>query len=155
MDDTSLRLANKSDVQLIFNWANDDLVRENSLHKDKIKWDNHIIWFRNKLLSNETFIFILEEGSSSIGQIRFDKEKDYYTVDYSVDKHYRGKGFGQKILIKSLIKIREIEDYDITIKAIVLKSNISSQKVFQKVGFTEDINLGNDLFIHFQLKTTN
>ncbi len=146
-----LRLANKNDVELVFNWVNDELVRQNAINKEKVKWENHIIWFKDKILSQDTYIFILEQDSTPIGQIRFDKEKDGFIIDYSIDKKFRGKGFGQKILIQSLQKIYEAEGKNITIKATVLKSNMGSQKVFTKVGFNEDNDTCNNLYVHYKL----
>lgn len=152
MNNTTLRLANKNDVELFFNWVNDKLVRQNAINKEKVKWENHITWFKNKILSQDTYIYILEQDCTPIGQIRFDKEQDGFLIDYSIDKKFRGKGFGQKILIQSLQKIHEAEGKNITIKATVLKSNIGSQKVFTKVGFNEDNDASNNLYVHYKLK---
>ena len=150
MNNTTLRLANKKDVELIFNWANDELVRQNAINKEAVKWENHVIWFESKILSQETYIFILELDSLPIGQIRFDKEQDGFLIDYSIDKEFRGNGFGQQILIQSLQKIYEFEGDNITIKATVLKTNIGSKKVFEKAGFLEDTS--NNLYIYYKLK---
>ena len=41
MNNTTLRVANKNDVELIFNWANDSLVRKNSYDSNLIKLESN------------------------------------------------------------------------------------------------------------------
>ena len=42
----SLRLANFRDKDIIFSWANDDLVRKWSFNQDYIKPTEHDAWFK-------------------------------------------------------------------------------------------------------------
>ena len=42
----SLRKVNLNDVELIFKWANDPDVRNNSFNTNQIVWDEHVKWFR-------------------------------------------------------------------------------------------------------------
>ena len=37
-----LRLANIDDMKNVFDLSNDDLVRQNSIHSEKIEWENHV-----------------------------------------------------------------------------------------------------------------
>jgi hypothetical protein len=65
-------------LRLIFEWANDDDVRNNAINTHKIKWNDHINWFNKKLQSPDTFMFIGFLQDEPVGQIRFDKESDDY-----------------------------------------------------------------------------
>ena len=130
-----LRLAKSEDSKVLFNWANDKVVRYNSLNVEPVSWENHQKWFNNKLHSVSK-IYLLFNNKVPIGQIRFDFLDDYWFIDYSIDEKYRGKGFG-KIILE--LAIRNFNQGDM-LKAIVKNENISSLKVFQKLGFEEEID---------------
>jgi len=134
-DTMELRLAKSEDSKVLFNWANDKVVRYNSLNVEPVSWENHQKWFNNKLHSVSK-IYLLFNNKVPIGQIRFDFLDDYWFIDYSIDEKYRGKGFG-KIILE--LAIRNFNQGDM-LKAIVKNENISSLKVFQKLGFEEEID---------------
>lgn len=71
----SLRLAQDDDLELLFQWANDPLVRQMAFHSEPISLSDHKNWFYFRLNALETKIFILEENKIPIGQIRFDLDK--------------------------------------------------------------------------------
>lgn len=138
----TLRIAVKEDCQLLFDWANDSDVRNNAFNSAKISWDNHLNWFLDQLTHSDTQIFILERKGKSIGQIRFDREDDYWKIDYSIDRAYRGMGMGSKIIKLGVEKIEG------RIKAWVKKENKVSCIVFEKLGFNKMNNLnGVSLYI--------
>jgi RimJ/RimL family protein N-acetyltransferase len=127
-----LRDATKDDALLLFDWVNDKDVRLNSIDQDDVIWENHLKWFEKKINSKDTFIYILTDGKINYGQIRIDNDNNWWTIDYSIDVNYRGKGFGS--LIVNLL----IEKYKIfSFKAFVKKSNLSSIHVFVKLNFNE------------------
>lgn len=127
-----LRDATKDDALLLFDWVNDKDVRLNSIDQDNVIWENHLKWFEKKINSKDTFIYILTDGKINYGQIRIDNDNNWWTIDYSIDVNYRGKGFGS--LIVNLL----IEKYKIfNFKAFVKKSNLSSIHVFVKLNFNE------------------
>ncbi len=129
--DFVLRNIVKKDCKLLFDWANDPDVRNNALNTTNIMWNNHLNWFLDKLVNPDTYIYILERKGIAIGQIRFDREDDYWKLDYSIDKKYRRMGIGSKIIKLGLEKIEG------EVKAWVKLDNIASRKVFQKLGFRE------------------
>ena len=47
MNQLKLRPVQKSDIELIFKWSNDEEVRKNSFHTETIKWEEHVKWFNN------------------------------------------------------------------------------------------------------------
>lgn len=127
-----LREATIDDASLLFSWVNDKYVRLNSINQETIKWENHLKWLSNKLKSKETHIYILADVSTNYGQIRIDRVDDCWVIDYSIDVNNRGRGLGSlivKLLIEKFIKYK--------FKAIVKKSNLSSIRVFNKLGFNE------------------
>ena len=92
-----------NDVDLMYNWVNDALVRNNSFATKKIKYSEHKKWFKKKLLSKKSLILKLLLNNIPIGQIRYDKKNNFYEIDYSIDEIFRNNGFG-KIIIKKVSK---------------------------------------------------
>jgi RimJ/RimL family protein N-acetyltransferase len=117
------------DCKLLFEWAINEDSRENSLKPDPIRWEDHIVWFEGKLDNPFCKMFILEEGGHPIGQIRYDKTEKNWEIDFYIDKKFRGLGFGKRIVELSRAKVPG------PIVAIVKEENISSCKVFEKLGF--------------------
>ncbi|EKP04857.1 MULTISPECIES: GNAT family N-acetyltransferase [Leptospira] len=134
----SLRLAQDDDLELLFQWANDPLVRQMAFHSEPISLSDHKNWFYFRLNALETKIFILEENKIPIGQIRFDldKTKSFYYIDYSIDEKYRGKGIGKKILILGIEFHKPFNNGRLFYRAFVKKNNQTSIKCFINVGFT-------------------
>jgi RimJ/RimL family protein N-acetyltransferase len=152
MSELNLRKVTPKDIKLIFEWANEDTVRENAINKEKILWENHKTWFQKIIISPNTLIFILEEKNIPIGQIRFDKIDNQYEIDYSIDLKYRGRGYGNEIVKKGIEKIKE--KYKGFIVAKVKSNNIGSIRVFEKNNFllVNEEEVGRDKYLVFQLK---
>lgn len=140
MDNLKLRKAKISDAKLLFRWFNDVDVRNNSFIQDYTTFENHLKWFSKKINNSDTSIFILSNGFNNIGQIRIDYEKDYWLIDYSIDREYRGMGFG-KIIIKLLLK----KCNNFKFRAVVKKDNLASINVFLKTGFINTSSIADDL----------
>jgi len=133
----NIRSASKADLSIYFKWVNDEVVRKNSFNSKKITLNDHEKWYLNKLKSKNTHLLILEKGSIPVGQIRFDIEDHKACIDYSIEKKYRGKGFGGILLkmgiqhLENNLKIKNVKSF----KAEVKKSNLLSIKIFENVGF--------------------
>jgi len=144
--DINLRNIKKEDCGLLYDWANDPDVRNNAFATSIINWDNHLNWFLDKLVNPDTHIFILERKGKAIGQIRFDKEVDYWKIDYSIDKKFRGMGMGSKIIKLGLEKIEG------KVKAWVKKENIASCKIFENLNFILEKEIDNNTIQYFLSK---
>lgn len=129
-----IRSSSYEDCEYLFKWANDEDVRQNAFNSAPIPWEQHKEWFSKKISDINTKIFILELENTPVGQVRFEKESDYWKIDYSIKKEFRGKGFGKIILEKSIPEING------TLKAWVKIENVGSIKVFEKLGFRKEIN---------------
>jgi RimJ/RimL family protein N-acetyltransferase len=129
-----LREAVIDDAGLLYAWVTEKTVRENSIDQRLISWENHLTWFKNKLSDSSSCIYILETKSNQypLGQIRIDLIDRFWSIDYSIDVRFRGKGLGREI-IKQLIQKYPRNNY----RAIVKNHNIASSKVFFSLGFTE------------------
>ena len=96
-----LRKAEATDVDLLFEWANDPDVRKNSFHSEMIDYSTHIKWFEKILASNDVLQFILMDENTAVGQIRIIIIEDEAEISYSIGLKFRGKGYG-KIIVKEL-----------------------------------------------------
>ena len=63
-------------------------------HQNKIKKSDHEEWFKNKLFSQKSRLWIIEnDNKHKIGQIRIDLiEKKIANIDIYLKKEHRGKG---------------------------------------------------------------
>ena len=103
-----LRRAQKKDVYLYYNWFNDELVRKFSIKNKLIDFKTHKKWFINQLKSKKkNILYVMYLNNLPIGQIRINVENYVGKIDYSIDKDFRGKGFGHLIIKKLLDLIKK------------------------------------------------
>lgn len=133
-----LRHALMEDCNLLYEWANDQVVRDNSFHQNKILYKEHAVWFQNKLLSAVSRIYICYHDDIPVGQIRIDIIEDGMAeVSYSVDKKYRLQGYGKSMLILLEDKIKSDFPQVTELIAKVKSDNIASQVIFSDIGYEE------------------
>ncbi len=128
------RKATRSDVDILFKWANDPKARNNSFKKEPIKYDDHVNWLYTKLNDNNSIILIFESDNVPIGVVRFQKEGESWTISINIDEKYRGKGNALEMLKKSACYFFSNCQED-TINAFIKRENIASIKVFEKSGY--------------------
>lgn len=124
----NIRLAAKEDCLNVFHLSNMDYVRDNSFNTEKIIWENHVQWF-NKAIQNDSIKFFIIEDTEFIGQVRLNIDDDTALVSISILKEFWHRG----IAFHSLQKIMAENKY--TYLAQVKKNNISSIKLFERLGF--------------------
>jgi RimJ/RimL family protein N-acetyltransferase len=129
-----IRQVTGEDALLLFNWANCPDVRKNAINQQSINWDSHLTWFNAKLNNPGSRIFILKTDDDLIGQIRFDLDENFWTIDYSIDEKWRGNGFGKKIVSLGMQQFTNSR-----FKAVIRKENIASIKTFIACGFKKEI----------------
>lgn len=130
----NIRKANLKDLQLYFDWANDELVRLNSFYSDEIKFENHVKWFESKINSPESLLFVFEIDNEPVGQVRFEIENSNSIIGVSIDEKFRGKGLGVEMLKMSSNEYFKL--YDKPIYAYIRLDNQSSKNIFLKAQFT-------------------
>jgi UDP-2,4-diacetamido-2,4,6-trideoxy-beta-L-altropyranose hydrolase len=132
-----LRSATAQDEQLLLQWANEQMVRENSFSKSTIAPDQHHVWLARKMSDSNTLILIGEANGVEIGQVRFDCYDESAILDISIDRQFRNKGYGVALLVDAIRSFRAA-GYQNILKAYILKSNIASQRLFVAAGFSCD-----------------
>lgn len=137
-DGVSLRPARLSDAVVYFAWANEIEARQNSLSVEDIDWNEHKDWFRNRISSRDSRLFVLETSAGlPIGQIRFDRlEDENYRLSYALDPLVRGRGLA-RIIIKGGMQLMALSGAAKLI-AEVKASNTRSVRVFEGLGFRSE-----------------
>ena len=131
------RPANMNDADCLLLWRNDRATREASLYTGRVEVADHLKWLRSALNSDQKQIYIAEVNHRPVGTIRTDSEEDGLILSWTVAPKSRGKGIAQKMLN------RFVEGCDKTLFAQIKVSNIASQKVAERAGFTlQDVKEG-------------
>lgn len=130
----SLKKAKKEHETILFHWVNDINVVKSSISKKAISYKEHCQWYKESLKNKKIKIFIFYMNDIPIGQIRFNRIKNKYIIDYSLDSFVRGRGYGSKLIKMGIKKLKN--DNCKYYEAKVRKNNIISQKIFRKLNFT-------------------
>jgi RimJ/RimL family protein N-acetyltransferase len=134
-DRVRLRLATPDDCRRVWIWANEPVVRAASFSSDTISWEQHVVWYHEKLKDSTSVFYIIEDRNRiAIGQIRFDIEDDGATISVSLDQAKRGQGYGHTsihLAVTTLLQKRALTK----IHAYVKPDNQASRRAFLKAGF--------------------
>lgn len=146
-----LRRVHKQDIKDAFELSNEDYVRQYSINKNKILWEDHVKWFNSVLEDDNVVFYVVTDGTDSfLGQIRFNLDKDNATVSISLSNKLRGRGLSRSLLKQSIEKLFAEENQVNEIIAYVSESNVASMKIFTGLNFK--INDENDSMIKLILR---
>ncbi|MFR4352676.1 MAG: GNAT family N-acetyltransferase [Roseburia sp.] len=137
----SLRKAMLEDIDFLYELRNDDEVRKNSFHTERIAYEKHMSWFRGKLRDADAQIFILMLGDKRVGQIRLDAAGNGREISYALCREARGSGYSKWMLGDVENKIRQHhlgDEAHIVLIGEVKRENIASRKVFRSLGYQEE-----------------
>lgn len=99
-----IRRANISDLEFLFNLRNEEIVRRVSFNSDLIDLETHRKWFENRLIRDDNVIYIVEENSQPVAQVRFDLlDNGDGDVSAAIIKEFRGRGYGTEIFKRSAL----------------------------------------------------
>ena len=132
-----LREATMADMDLLYEWANEISVRQNSFSESRISYEEHKKWFGKMMLQKDNRQYIYIADREPAGQIRVKVCGELAEIGYSICEEKRHRGCGRELagLAKKQI---ELDFPQITkIIAKVKPGNIPSQKVFLDTGFLE------------------
>jgi len=138
-DNYFFRLATMDDMDLIYKWANEPLVRANSFKSDPIPYENHVKWYTALLEDCNTIIqLIFVSENKPIGQCRLKVIDGIAEIGYSLDFDSRGRG-QSVIMINHLTEWLENNRPDvISIIAKVKPENKASIATFLRCDYSED-----------------
>lgn len=150
-----LRNALPRDSKLVFNLSNNPIVRQYSINRKSIKWEDHKRWFINKIFDNNyTFLLAFNVDDHFMGQVKFQNNIDSSVVSVSISEEFRGKGLAKKLLsAASSSFFYENKSINIVI-AYIRPENTISIKSFESVGFKYECEekIGNEIFKKYLLR---
>jgi UDP-2,4-diacetamido-2,4,6-trideoxy-beta-L-altropyranose hydrolase len=132
-----LRQVNERDCYDLWTWRNHPEVRRWSFDKKEIDYRRHVEWFRKKVESNDTQIYVAEaEGSEKVGHVRFQRENgDRAYVNINLNPDFFRRGLGNRILRRATLKYLRENRKVVEVRAEILEGNTASKKAFQKAGY--------------------
>ena len=136
MQELFLRKVTMADAKLLLDWRNESSVRNNSFHSEIIAYEDHVNWLTKKIADPSEIMQILMLGDTPVGQIRLSKDNEGFEISYSLDKEFRGRGYG-----KEIIRLAERELLKLSgccnIRGLVKADNKASRQVFRTLGYRE------------------
>ena len=107
-----------------------------------VEWEEHINWVMPILLGvDKRDLFVVMVEDIKAGQVRVDYEVDSAEISISLVESFRGKGVGFTALEKAIEKAKKEKDVK-TFRAYVHQDNIASQKLFEKLGYQNEMQDG-------------
>lgn len=130
-----LRQVTTEDEKNIFEWRNHSNIREVSVNKDVITWQNHQVWFKSMLQNSNIVMLIAELDKTPVGVVRFDIINEQAEVSIYLVQQTESKGLGYSLLMSAeelLMKMRlSLKEFN----AIVLEGNSASHSLFKKAHY--------------------
>ncbi len=154
-DASALRIkaAAERDLFLYFDWANDAEVRRHSLKQEPITLPGHTEWFLRRLSDAKTMLFVLEANGLPAGQTRFQRDGDEMKIAYSLDARFRGRSWGGELVRLGLqealhrFRCEAGSRRPIRFTALVKEDNSASVAIFRKLGFAEEFDEAERLYV--------
>lgn len=134
------RKATLDDIDLYFEWVNDELVRDNSFENTLITPKEHYAWFHSKMASDTChFYLFLNQANQPVGQVRIEKidSEEKYNIGISIDKDFRGKSFSVNMIEMATNDFLCLHTSS-TIIAFIKIDNEISHKIFKQAGFQNE-----------------
>jgi RimJ/RimL family protein N-acetyltransferase len=126
----TLRPATQADAQLLFDWRNDVVTRQNSIDSHEVSWRDHLGWLSASLSRSDRRLFIAEQGAQAVGTVRLDHAGDRSILSWTVAPRYRGQGIGKAIVRHAVACV------DVPILFASIKDdNIPSIRIAEGCGF--------------------
>lgn len=131
-----IRPVENKDSRFLFELANDPVSRSASFNSERIAWQEHCQWFKEKMADAGSRIYIIENPKGHpVGQVRFDRlDGQSAQISVSLIPAERKKGLGTQAL-RIAVSSFFLEFPIPIIMAKIKPENAASIKSFQKAGF--------------------
>ena len=131
-----LRKTIKKDIELLYEWVNDPLVRMNSFNTGIVHHEEHVNWFNQSLANPDRDMYICMDGEIPVGQIRVDYDSNGNgVISYAVAADYRGKGYGRRMLELLEIEVAKKKGAGRYLFGEVKPENEASLRAFMNLGY--------------------
>ena len=138
--DFTLRHARSEDSRLLWQWANDPIVRQASFSPDTIPWPEHECWFAQKISDPYCLLLIFEDARVPVAAVRTQTNgRADAEISITMAPAYRGHGLASGLLDRALETIFETTSAE-RVHSFIKPTNLSSSRSFANAGF---VLLGN------------
>jgi len=129
-----LRPTGEEDIIHYYYWGNEQNVLSCSNQTSGISCDHLRKWFTNKLNDTNSRLFVLEVAGLAVGQIRFDVNLDEATIDYSLDRIVRARGWCLHLINLGAEMMKGVEP--VWLRNEAKADYATSSSVFLRMGLT-------------------
>lgn len=129
--------ASLKDAGVLFDLANDPVVRQNARSSHPITLIEHLSWLTAKISDPTTYLYLVYITSNTlVGAVCYNSthsDKTCSEISLWIYPQFRGIGLGKQVLQNAIILTKELGIGKI--KAEILDTNIASKKLFLAAGF--------------------
>lgn len=125
-----LRSATPDDADRVFAWRNDPLTRRQSIARDALVYEEHVVWFARALANPARVLAIGLSGSAAVGLIRLDFAPHAAELSWMVAPEARGQGHGGQ-MVRAMTALFGI----VPMAATVRSENVFSRRIAEAAGF--------------------
>jgi UDP-2,4-diacetamido-2,4,6-trideoxy-beta-L-altropyranose hydrolase len=137
-DQLAIRPASAEDALPLWHLVNDPAVRRAALaSSEPIPLESHVRWFKRRLASPGSCIWVLDLQGLVLAQVRYDRTGSQTAeISVSVTPAFRRRGLATRLL--ELTGPRACQRLGISrLRAIIWEENLPSARTFAKLGFTK------------------
>lgn len=129
----NLRKVKETDCDLLYRWQTEPGNRKFSRDENIPLREDHEIWFKSKLSTNTTAIYIVQFRGMDCGYVRLDHYDDQSEeVSIMLSNQYRGLGLAKA----ALISVTDMTKHD-RLMAEIHPDNVASKKTFLSSGYQQ------------------
>lgn len=132
-----LRTATEADMADLLEWRNHPETRGASFNTEMIMPEAHEAWFKRKLASTDTVIYIAVSGKDKLGTVRFEDDGETIKTSVMLNPAFFGQGLGSKVISIATEKYLREKRPAKPIVAEIKTGNTASLRAFAKAGFKE------------------
>jgi len=138
----------------ILDWRNDKITRKNSINENFIDKNDHDLWLKSKIESNETILLMHFYNNEPCALIKLDNiNRGKYGISININPKFRGKKLSSPIINQSLHYLVKSQDLDeILVHASIKPFNTPSIKSFERSGFIKIENKNSNELLLFSKK---
>lgn len=131
-----LRPAGPEDAALLWEWANDPVVRQAAFSTAPIPWDDHVLWLARHLADPDSYVYVASSSDDKpVGVVRFQRDGPIAEISVVVAQNRRGEGWGPAIIHAGVRSLFEESDNITAVTARVKPENRASLTSFDDAAF--------------------
>ncbi len=132
-----LRRVMQADAQKLFEWRNNEEIRESSFESAPLTWEAHETWVRRTLEREDRCLLVGEDDEGPVGVLRYDVIGEVAEISIYIVPGRFGKGLGKALLRAGVDWALGHLSGVKTLRARIRPANFASIRLFEGAGFVE------------------